>query len=192
MKILKKVKFNSPVILWYTLLSFAVLCLSWITSGRSNELLFSVYRSSWADPLAYIRVFGYALGHADFNHFLGNFMTVLLVGPLLEERYGGVDIIIMMAVTALITGVSFLILNPHGALIGASGVVFMLILLASVTNAQRGQLPLTLVLALAIFIGQEISREIAATGSNISYVTHIIGGMCGAAFGMYLRKAKKK
>jgi membrane associated rhomboid family serine protease len=182
-------KYNSPVILTYALLSLAVLGIAHLTDGRSNILLFSVYRTSWTDIPAYIRVFTYALGHANLGHYFNNFLLILLVGPLLEERYGSKDLLVMIIATAFISGVMFLLIGPpNTAGIGASGVAFMLILLASVTNAERGRLPLTLVFALVVYIGSEFMKEIAPGSSNISHMSHIIGGICGAAFGMVMGK----
>ena len=86
---LPKITYNSPVILTFTLLSFAAVIVGMLTGGASTTLLFSVYRSSLADPLFYIRLFTHVLGHADMSHFMGNFTVILLVGPMLEEKYGG-------------------------------------------------------------------------------------------------------
>ena len=85
---MKKFQYNSPVILSFFIISFLVLILGWLTNGRSTGTLFSVYRSSLRDPLTFIRLFGHVLGHADFDHFFGNMLMLLVVGPPLEERYG--------------------------------------------------------------------------------------------------------
>jgi membrane associated rhomboid family serine protease len=123
----------------------------------------------------------------------------MLVGPLLEERYGSIDLIIMMVITTIIAGIAFLILNPavDGVLpngLGASGIVFMLILLSSVTNAEKGRLPLTLIFASIFYIGTELFANYKVSdgdeATNISHVSHIIGGICGAVFGVYLGKIK--
>ena len=189
--LLKKVKYNSPVILTYALISLFVFIIDRIAGGQANRLLFSVYRASWGEPLAYVRVFTYALGHISIQHYFSNFLIILLVGPLLEERYGSIKLLIMVAATALITGVAFLIFNPPGmAGLGASGVAFMLILLASVTNAEKGRLPLTLLFALVVYIGAEVFNEVGAGDTAISHVSHIIGGLCGAVFGLFLGKVK--
>ena len=44
---MKKLQYNSPVILSFFLLSLAALVLSYLTAGRSNALVFSVYRFSF-------------------------------------------------------------------------------------------------------------------------------------------------
>ena len=65
-----KISYNSPVILSFMFIAFGALILSVITGGKSNELVFSVYRSSLLDPLFYIRLFGHVLGHSGLSHFV--------------------------------------------------------------------------------------------------------------------------
>ena len=182
----KRIQYNAPVTLTFALLSLAVLGLSRLTGGASDRLLFSVYSAPLTDLLFYPRLLGHALGHAGMAHYFNNFVIVLLVGPMLEERYGGKWLAIMMAVTAFVTGLLFVLISEH-AMMGASGIVFMLILLSSFTNLKKGKIPLTLILALVIFIGREAFYG-ATTESNISHMTHIIGGLCGALFGFFMNR----
>ncbi|MCL2398849.1 MAG: rhomboid family intramembrane serine protease [Defluviitaleaceae bacterium] len=184
----KRVQYNSPIVLSYALLSLLVLGLNHMTLGASNSLLFSIHRSALTDPLLYFRLFGHVLGHANLAHYFSNMVLILLVGPMLEEKYGSKCIVIMMLVTAIITGLLFLaVTGPERALLGGSGLVFMFILLSSFTNLQKGRIPLTLVLVFIIFIGQELVTG-ATTQTNISHLTHIIGGVCGAVFGYIFNK----
>jgi len=199
---LARIQYNSPVILTYALICLAVLCLDIIIgdriSGNSiNHWVFSIRRTSWGDPLAYLRVITYAFGHINIQHYFNNFLIILLVGPLLEERYGSLDLLIMIAVTTVVTGVVFLIFNPMGVSgLGASGIAFMLILLASVTNAEKGRIPLTFIFALVFYIGTELFSNVKSSAAyettNISHVSHIIGGLCGAAFGFFLSRKRER
>lgn len=180
-KQIKKIKYNSPVILTFTFLSLLVLLLGYITNMKSTYLLFSVYRSSLADLFFYIRLFGHVLGHADLSHFFNNFLLILLIGPMLEEKYGSKSLVIMMVITAGVTGI-INILFFDTILLGASGVVFMMILLGSFVNIERGRIPLTFILVVFIFIGREIVEGLFIQ-DNVSQLTHIVGGVCGAFFG---------
>ena len=177
-----RIQYNAPVILSFSIISLMVLGLSSFTNGVSNWLLFTVYRASFTDPLFYIRLFTHVLGHANTNHFISNFILVLLVGPMLEEKYGSKAILIMMVVTAFVTGVLHLIMSEHAQL-GASGIVFTFMLLASFTNMTRGKIPLTLLLAVGVFLGREVISSMSNEQSNVAYMAHIVGGLCGAAFG---------
>lgn len=59
-----------------------------LTNGWTTYPLFSVYRSSLVDPLFFVRLFGHVLGHAGWDHFIGNMLLFLVIAPPLEERYG--------------------------------------------------------------------------------------------------------
>lgn len=185
---LKRIKYNSPVVLTFTLISFIALILGELTDRKSTYLLFSVYRSSLTDLFFYIRLFGHVLGHADMEHFVNNFIIILLIGPMLEEKYGGKSLIKMISITAVITGLLNIILFDT-ALLGASGIVFMMILLSSFVNIERGRIPLTFIVIVCIFIGREVIDGIF-TKDNISQLTHIVGGICGAYFG-FVKKWKR-
>jgi len=186
----KRIKYNAPVILTFALVSLLVLGLSMIIEPITYQRFFMVYRAPLTDPLTYWRLFSHALGHANYAHYIGNFMIILLIGPLLEERYGGKWLVIMMVVTAFVTGVLHIVVSD-GAKLGASGIVFMLILLSSFTNLQKGRVPLTLLLVLGIYIGREVVYAVGADAdNNIAYLSHIVGGVCGAGFGFFANKGK--
>ena len=108
------------------------------TNGWSTMNLFCVYRSSWRDPLGYIRLFGHVLGHANWEHFLNNMLLLLVVGPPMEEKYGSIPLLKGILFTALVTGVLQCILFPNTGLLGASGIVFMLIMLSSLAGFSGG------------------------------------------------------
>lgn len=185
---IKKIHYNAPVILTFTFIALFTYLLGEWTKNNSTILLFSVYRSSPKDPLFYIRLFGHVLGHANWEHFMNNFLLILLVGPMLEEKYGSRNMLIMIIFTALITGmINIIFFNT--ALLGASGIVFMLILLSSFANIKRGTIPLTLVIVVIIFMGKEIISGLFYKDA-ISQLTHIIGGFCGGVFGYRINKTK--
>ena len=186
---LKRIQYNAPVTLTFALLSALVLGLDYYTGGTSNRLLFMVYRAPLTDPLMYLRLFTHALGHSGVAHYINNFIIILLVGPMLEEKYGAKWLIIMMVVTAFVTGVLWIVMSPYAKL-GASGIVFMLILLSSFANRQKGRIPLTLILAVAIYLGREVISA-ATMDDNIAYMSHIVGGVCGALFGFIFGKDDK-
>jgi len=59
----------------------------------------------------------------------------------------------VMAVTALVTGLVQFIFFPHSALLGASGIVFMMIVLSSFTESRGGGIPITLILVVIFYLG---------------------------------------
>ena len=183
---LKRIRYNSPVILSFALLSMASLLLGILTNQTSTVLLFSVYRANPFDLLFYFRLIGHVLGHANFEHYINNFLLILIIGPMLEEKYGSKNMLIMILITAFITGVASLVITSS-ALLGASGIVFMLILLSSFANFKKGTVPLTLIFVIIIYLGREITNAII-TKDNISQYTHVIGGICGFVFGYFYSK----
>lgn len=185
---MKKITWNAPVILWFTLLSAIALLADFLTHGMANRLLFSVYRGSLSDPLFYLRLFTHVLGHASLSHYAGNMMLFLLVGPLLEEKYGSRRLLGIMALVALVTGIVHVQISPNTMLLGASGIVFAFILLASVTGTRKG-IPLTMIIVAVIYISEQVYQGFTAADS-ISQLTHIIGGCIGAICGLFLKNER--
>lgn len=185
----KKINYNSPVILSFTLLSFISLIIGYLTGFKSTEFLFMNYMSNFSDPLFYIRLFTHILGHANYPHFINNFLLILILGPMLEEKYGSKNLLIMIIFTAFLTALINLVFF-NKALLGASGIVFMMILLSSFTNIQKDSIPLTFLLVFALYIGQEIFLGLFKN-DQIAQFAHIAGGLCGSFFGYYLSKINK-
>ena len=187
----KRITFNSPVILAFVFISFGAMAANYLTLGASNKLLFVTYHSSLANPLTYVRFFTHVLGHAGWSHYIGNMMYILLLGPMLEEKYGSAKIVEVIMTTALITGLINYFLFPGVALCGASGVVFAFILITSFTGFNEGEIPLTVILVALIFIGQQVYEGIFLH-DDVSNLSHIIGGLVGAVIGYNLNMKKKK
>ena len=151
---MKKLKItnNSPAILGFALVSLGVLILNILTGGKSNQLLFMTWHSSLKSPLTYLRFFTHILGHSSWSHYIGNMAYILLLGPMLEEKYGSQKILEVMGITALVTALVNYIFFPAVALCGASGVVFAFILLTSFTSFRAGELPVTVILVALIYL----------------------------------------
>lgn len=184
-----KLQYNSPVTLTFALISFLVLLLGMATKGVSTSLLFSMYRAPLTDPFTYIRVFGHVLGHANWGHYTSNMLLFLVLGPMLEEKYGAKAFLKMIVITAVVSGIIFAILYPNSALLGASGIVFMMIILSSVAGMQSGKIPITLLLVMAVYLGNEIMAGLNVN-DGIAHMAHIIGGLCGAGFGFFIARKK--
>lgn len=179
---MRKLQYNSPVILTFFLASLAVLLLDMLTRGWTTVHLFCVYRSSLGDPLFYVRLVGHVLGHGGWDHFLGNMTLLLVVGPPLEEKYGSLPLLAGILLTAVVSGILQCVLFPESALLGASGIVFMLIMLSSLAGMKNGQIPLTLILVAVLYLGQQV-YDILFIEDNVANFMHIVGGICGTGFG---------
>ena len=190
---MKKIKLtnNAPVILYFSLISLVVLILHYVTGGKSTSLLFSSYHSSLASPLTFVRFFTHVLGHSGWQHYIGNISMLLLLGPMLEEKYGSRKILIIMLITAFTAGVANYLLFPRVGILGASGIVFAFIMLTSFTSFHEGEIPITVILVAVIFIGQEIWSGITVS-DNVSNFSHILGGAVGSVVGYNLNVKKKE
>ena len=160
-----QLQYNSPLILTFFLLSLAVFFLGQWTNGWTTMHLFCVYRSSLKDPLFYVRLFGHVLGHASWDHFLNNMLLLLVIGPPMEEKYGSVPLL--------------------------EGIVFMLIMLASLSGFSVG-IPVTMLLVAALYLGQQV-YDVLFVHDNVANFMHIVGGICGTGFGyVYALRPKKR
>lgn len=190
MSIPKKITYNSPVVLSFAGLSLVALILGYITGGTSTLSLFSVYRSSLLRPLTYVRLVTHVLGHSGYEHYISNMLMLLVIGPPMEEKYGSRALLRAIVVTAVVSGLVQMIFFPHTALLGASGIVFMLIVMSSLAGMQEGSVPLTLILVLVFYLGGEVVAGLFQR-DNISHLAHILGGLSGAVLGYALEREKK-
>ena len=192
MKIKKNItiNFNAPVILGFSFICLIALLLGMITRGNSTKILFITYRDSLLNPMTYLHFFSHVFGHQNWAHFIGNMSYILLLGPMLEEKHGGMKMVEIILITALVTSLVNFIFFPRVSLCGASGVVFAFILLTSFTSFKEGEIPLTFILVALIFLGQQVFEGVSIR-NNVSNLSHIIGGIVGAVFGYFLNVNKK-
>lgn len=182
-----KITFNSPVILFFSI-TCVVIYIFTGPLGIMRDLF--ILQPEWKTTQIswYFRLFSHVVGHASTQHLIGNLSFILLLGPIVEERYGTKKLTLMILSTAIITAILHLIFFSNG-LLGASGIVFMLIILSSLVNFKNKEIPLTFILVVLIFIGKEIYDSVT-TDTNISHFAHIIGGVVGAIFGFILGQKK--
>ena len=181
-----RITFDSPVILSFSFLCAGIYLLSSISPLLGDAfVLYPVW--DFDDPLWYFRLFSHAMGHANKGHLMANLPMLLLLGPIVEARYGGRQLILMMLTTAIVTSILHLLFFDHG-LLGASGIVFMLILLVSARNLKEKELPLSFILVVIVFIGYEIMTSFIDDG--VSHFAHIIGGAVGTIFAYLLSRKK--
>lgn len=187
---LPRITINAPVVLGFVLACVLVQVVSTLSGGATTRAFFTAYRGSLASPLTYLRLVTHAFGHAGWDHLIGNMSYILLLGPLLEEKYGSGMLAAIMLVSSVACGVVNNVLFTTG-IVGASGVVFTFILLSSITSLRQGEIPLTFVLVSVLYIGQQMYGAMFVR-DNVGYLSHIIGGGIGALFGFALAKPKRE
>ena len=185
-----KITFNAPVTLGFVIICFIATLLGVISNGRITQTVFMTYHSSLTNPMTYVRFITHIFGHSGWSHFIGNAAYLLLLGPMLEEKHGSKELIEVIGITAVVTGLVNYIFFWNVGLCGASGVVFAFIILSSFTGFRDGEIPLTFILVAIIFIGQQIYEGIVVQ-DNISNMAHIVGGIVGAIIGYWLNRKPK-
>ncbi|MBR3317348.1 MAG: rhomboid family intramembrane serine protease [Atopobiaceae bacterium] len=181
---LPKITFNAPVTLCFVFACVAVQIASTLTGGASTALLFTSRPGSLANPLTYFCLVSHIFGHAGWDHLFANMGYILILGPLLEEKYGSLELAGIMLASALASSLAN-IFFLHSGVLGASGVVFTFILLSSFTGLREGEIPLTFILVTLFYLTQQLYGALFV-GGNISYLGHIAGGVVGAIVGFVL------
>ncbi len=184
------ISLNAPVILTFVFLCLVALILDKVTAGVTTRNWFMVYRCPLNSFGAYVRFFGHVLGHSGWSHFFNNTLYILLLGPAIEEKYGSAITALTIALTALATGLIQFFFFPGTALLGASGVVFMLIVFSSFTSFRKNEIPVTAILVFLLYVGQEVYNAVALTDS-VSQMAHIAGGVLGVVFGLTFRSENR-
>ncbi|NCN05642.1 MAG: rhomboid family intramembrane serine protease [Spirochaetales bacterium] len=184
-----RISYNAPVTLTFSLLAGLILLLDSTVLPGITLGLFAVGPSmNPANPLDWVRLFSHVLGHSGWDHLMSNISFILLLGPILEEKYGSGNLLIMFLVTALITGLLNVLLLSSG-LLGGSGIVFMMIMLTSLVNFRAGEIPLTFIAIIVLYISRELIQ--AFSSDEVSQFAHLIGGATGSLFG-FLRPKRGK
>ena len=172
--------YNSVIILSYFLICLCALLINFICKGRFNNY-FSLKKGSFLNPMTYIRLVTTGICHNDWSHFRNNFVMILLIGPMLEEKYGSITLLKMLLLTTIFSSVIHLLFYKSSA-IGASDNVYMLVVLCSIVNISNGKIPITLVLILLFYVADEIIKWLFKK-DNVAHDSHVIGAICGLIFG---------
>ena len=183
-EIISKFDYNAPVILTYFFICFLILMIDKLCRGKFSATFFTTYKNdSLLNPLTYFKLISHSLGHADWDHLYSNFIKILLIGPLIEEKYGSINLLIAMILTSLIIGIVNKVFGK-GGILGASGVAYMLILLSSFVNMENGKIPITLTLIILFFVVDEVIKLFRRKKDGVSHLGHITGAICGIILGM--------
>jgi len=180
-----RITYNAPVVLTFAIAAVAVFIVTQAVP-MTGEWFVSYPHLNGAQ--SYVGLFSHILGHGSWEHLISNFMLILLIGPILEERHGSRGLLLMILGTALVTGLANLALGSNMVL-GASGVAFMMILLASMANVRSGEIPLSFIAVALIYMGGEVMRSF--NNDKVSHMAHLVGGAVGAAFGFLGARRRK-
>lgn len=185
-EMITKFDYNAPVILTYFFICLIILMIDKLCKGKFSAKFFTTYKNdSLLNPLTYFKLISHSLGHTSWDHLYSNFIKILLIGPLIEEKYGSINLLISILLTSLIIGIINKLLGK-GGILGASGVAYMLILLSSFVNMENGKIPITLTLIILFFVLDEVIKLFRRKKDGVSHLGHITGAICGVVFGILI------
>ena len=172
-KVKEKVEYNSPVILTFIIICCALCIANYVTLGLVNNLLA-------LRKLLSIQLVTHIFVHGDINHLTNNMLVILLVGPMVESKYGSGRTAMMILITSVIIGVLTVSIF-HVGLLGASGIAYMILALSACSNIKNNKIPASaLILLLFIVVSQILSAIFVR--DNVSQGAHIIGLFMGVAW----------
>ena len=97
------------------------------------------------------------------------------------------SIVLRWPIRCFLSGILQCVPFPSSALLGASGIVFMLIMLSSLAGSRNGGIPITLILVGALYLSQQV-YDIFFEQDNVANFMHIVGDACGTVFGFAVRR----
>jgi membrane associated rhomboid family serine protease len=187
---LRKLSVEAPVIVSYVFACVFLHILNiTIAPGISRWLgvrdAFSPFQ-----PMQYLRLVTHIFGHENMAHLRGNMTHILMVGPSAEEVFGSQNMVFIMLAVAISSGFGHIVLGPtNTSQIGASGIVFALILVNSLVSAKVGRIPISFVLTAMLWTSDEMWGLLFAN-DQISHSAHLIGAAVGTAAGYYIQSGK--
>ena len=185
-----KIRYNAPVVLSFSLLCLGVMmACSVLPPLRALFFVPSSQGFSFSSPLNWFRLVSHAIGHASWEHLWGNLSFILLLGPILEEKHGSTGLLAIMMLTAAVTGILNAMFFSTG-LLGASGIVFMMIVLVSITNIRSGEIPLSFLLVAALYVVKEFFAGFS--NDQVAHAAHLAGGACGSLFGFLTTRGRAR
>ena len=205
--------YDSPVSLSIVIASLLIFILDSLAfKGSLIQAAFTCHGNSASDipfnfssPVEYIRLITYALGNYSWESLLISSIFILLLGPLMEERYGSVMLAVMMAISTFVAGVLNACLIPQD-LKGQSAIVFMLILLSVLTTLEKKEIPLSWILLFVTYLAQQMHFAamnfttgtrlsdfafISFMQKNVGTFTLLAAGITGTLFGFLVAPKTK-
>lgn len=191
--LIEKIEIDAPLTTTFIFICLVVQLLS-IVLGREFVLQYFAVPTIWdfrfLSPYSYVRIVSQTMGHSSWSHLGGNVTHLLLVGPACEYEFGAYNMIRIICWTALASSITHMLLGPTNSVqLGASGVVFMLILLNSLIEAKIGRIPLTFIIQVFFWCYKEIVLQLLRN-DGVSHVAHLTGALVGTIAGYYLHEEK--
>mmetsp|Transcript_8770 Transcript_8770/g.18093 ORF Transcript_8770/g.18093 Transcript_8770/m.18093 type:complete len:211 (+) Transcript_8770:24-656(+) len=189
--------FSAPVLLTLCLLSGALLFSAKFSHEAMSLLPLSYYR--WDRLTAnHLRLLSWPLAHTGFPHFFHNYKMILLLGAPVEGHFGSRIMAWLCFLTSVVCALFHWCMTTNKALMGASGILYMLIGLHTVSGAggveivgKGVKVPVTFVLVCVMFLAEEVWL-VGTRDDQVSHLTHVVGGVVGVVWGYRWNNKKKR
>jgi membrane associated rhomboid family serine protease len=195
-KMVELIEIDAPFSLIFSLICVLVQSFSFIFGSSFATTYFGVPSLSGFDflsLLSYFRIISQIFGHSNWQHLSGNITYVLLIGPNCEREFGCYKICVIVFLTAISSSLAHIFFGPRNSIqLGASGVVFMFILLNSLVENKSNHIPLTFICQLGIWCTKEVVAHLFDQDGGISHIAHLTGALVGTLSGYYLQQQKEK
>lgn len=183
--------FNAPFTLWFGIICTVLYAIKSTETVPSFDHIFQS-PTRWqltSNPLmSFLKLFTHILGHASWPHLTGNLSQVLLITPFLEEKYKIRWLIIISMINGMTAAIINCISTRDTVVLGASGVVFQMMLLAVFSGRylKPGDIPMTFLLAIGVYILPEV-HLFSDPKDGVSHMAHLVGGAVGALAALLAR-----
>jgi membrane associated rhomboid family serine protease len=186
--VLRRVTVEAPVIILFCFICVLVHVIQQTIWPDLNRLLAVQDRFDPTNPLQFSSLFTHVIAHdGTLDHIKGNMVHLLLVGPSAEHVYGSPTMLLVIGLVAVTSAWAHILLgSAYTHQLGASGVVFAVILLNSLVAAVSGTIPLSFLLTASIWCLDELIRFVWKT-DNVSHHAHLTGAIVGTATAYYMR-----
>lgn len=129
--------------------------------------------------------------HGSIAHIIFNMYVLYIFGTLLEYKIGSSRFLILYFISGIIAAIGFVIFNPLGSAVGASGAIM------GVTGALIVLMPnlrvyLFFAIPMPFWVAGILIIAIDALGiiPGVAHAAHLAGIAFGLLYGFYLKKQK--
>jgi len=153
-----------------------------------------ISRNVWSEP--WILVPSMFL-HGGAYHLLFNMYALYMFGPLIEQRIGTKNFILIYFLAGILSSLGFTLAYPTRAAVGASGAIMAIlgltiILLPNLRILFFFVIPMSMRTAGIVFILIDLFGVFSPVKTGIAHLSHLVGLACGLIYGYFLTKKKKK
>jgi hypothetical protein len=144
--------FNCPITLAFLVVVFIVHLAFQTNFSDLFHHLFSVSKPfDWANPSSYLSLLLCVFSDdGRWQNISNPLFLIVLIGPIVEERVGPIQLVVAGIATTFITSLLHAILFSN--LYGPTCIAYMLVFMASYVNVKQGHTPLSFILVLVLVI----------------------------------------